>query len=49
MGSSASKYTAVVNPGQKHRGVFATGVTIDNNIAIDFFLSIITDSVIIRP
>ena len=28
---------SALNPGQKHRGVFATGVTIDNNIAIDFF------------
>ena len=27
------------NPGQKHRGLFATGVTIDNNIAIDFFVN----------
>ena len=36
------KYTLglnYLNPGQKHRGVFATGVTIDNNIAIDFFVN----------
>ena len=26
----------MIKPGQKHRGLFATGVTIDNNIAIDF-------------
>ena len=35
-----------INSGQIPLGLFAIEVTIDNNIAIDFFVSIIPDSVI---
>ena len=42
-----ARWRACINSGQIPLGLFAIEVTIDNNIAIDFFASIIPDSVII--